>query len=399
MLHLELFSDPLLHQPHHQRLRDSNGAEAVIYDEELLKPALFLADSITLHSYRLDAQHSTLIEANSLRYGVPLTSRIKYFVLGERDELARASGIDQILDELKKVAIDFFDNDGYISLDILDTDIANRFGNLLFTYYRDAYETFGGKSFQRLKDTGVLLEQPWDRRDYSQFSVPRSSWEITTNSYKKGFSHIIQSLDGDPSSIMVDAGIGSLLTDADVYEGWKSLTVLRNAADLMSIIDGLAEAPLDEIVDIREEFSEYLSPFRQFIVNAAREIEVDESVPNAERARILKIEWESKVAPAIDEVKALVKAQTFRRNAFEVLLDRSEASTALGMGIATSLGASVAGFTGYEGIAAGGASLLTGVVQAYFKSRREAKSNPTYFIYELDKRLRKRGLVLGNDRH
>ena len=103
---------------------------------------------------------------------------------------------------------------------------------------------------------------------------------------------------------------------------------------------------------------------------------------DAERSRQLLLAWERQVAPAVDELEAVLRSASFKRNAIDVFATRSDVLQTVGVAIGI---AAAAGLVGISSLAAGAAfappmlKALVGSVRA----KQAAKTNRAYFVHAM----------------
>lgn len=389
-MHLELFSDPVWGLGGKPGIRLDEGGRAVAYDEELLKPAILLADKVTLRTHRLDVRKDAQIEARKVRLAVPVAAKIDAYTSDGAWWITGAAGLDDLLAELADAAASHRDADGRIDISIVQTDVAQEFARRLYSFYRTTHDEFTAKKFEPLRRSGVLTELPWDLRDYTKFSPVEAAIENRENAFHVGFADLLSRIEESPDPLMIDAGIGERLEDVAGVPTPASSVLFRNAVDLLRTVDAISAAPIDAVIDVRDELQEHLAPFRRFILDLSGDLAIPADVSPGERQRTLAVAWDTRVAPAVDELKAHVQARSFAKNLFRVGLDKSEANLAVGMAIVGAAGANALGIATLAGAAVGALPSLIGAAKSSVEARGQAKSKPAYFIYEVAKRLQAR---------
>lgn len=392
-MNLELYSDPVWGLGGRAGIRYDDALRAVAYDEELVKPAVLLADRVTLRTHRLDLRNAAVIGANSIRYEARRAGIMQGFAEGQPGWTYDAAGITEILDDLRQAVDEHMGQDDLVSIEVAFTDVGLEFGRRMHEFHKVAYEELAAPSFKALIDSGVLTEHPWDQRDYSAMSIPEASFENRENAFMVGFSRLLEEIDSGSAPLMIDRGVGDRLVQWDPNLSVPSAETLRNAADLLRVVDAISAAPLDAVADVREELAQYVAPFRRFIVSQAQALDLPDSIGLGERQRALAQHWDSEVAPAIDDLRAHVTSNSFARNLFKVSLDKSESTLAVGMGIVGSVSANALGFAALGGAGLAAVPILAGAVRAKVDADRDARANPVYFIYQLEQRLRDRGVL------
>lgn len=389
-MHLDLFSDPVWGLGGRPGISFQSGPKAVGYDEDLLKPAILLADTVTLRTHRLDVQTFMGIEASAVRLAVPVIAKMQAVTSGNQKWLAEAAGIGDILDELTSAAATARKPNGEMDIDIVQRPVVEEFARRLHHFYRTAYTEFAAPSFKNLIREGILTESRWDSRDYSRMSIPEARHESSENSFAVGFEKLLSGLESSSTPIMIDRGIGDRIADSTAGSDMNTSEVLSNAADLLRAVDALSDASFDEIIDIRRDLEQYFRPFRSFILDIAKETTFPPGASIGERRRTMNIEWETNVAPAVHELKAHLESSGFAKNLMRVSFEKTESMLAIGMGIMGAIGAGVLGIATLGGAALGVAPIIAGAARASRDNRKSARQNPAFFIYEFEKKLAER---------
>ncbi|KAA0974163.1 hypothetical protein FQ154_16095 [Paeniglutamicibacter gangotriensis] len=391
-MQITIFSDPIYGLGKLPGLPVKNASEAAFYDQDMVKPALLLGDRVTLRTWRLDLMDNELLGAQKARFAVPLVGTIRgVLIRNSVDELAYYE-IDKSLRRNLQLVFDLYDNgDGGLDERLIASKAVQEFAKRKIAVHRRNYEALCEPTFRPLIESGVLEELSWDPRSKASWSIPRAIMEFE-DAFTVGWESMMETLDHDASGtgVMIDTGIGARLPHEVPNIEYRSTQVLKNAMDLMRLIDGLSTAPLDEVLDLRTELSAYLQPFRQFIFKYATEMDIDPNLPLAERRRQISLMWDAEVAPAIDSLKAEVQSNGFHRNLFRVAADGPEAAIGIGLGLVT---ATASGALGVTALAGFGVAALPSIIKAAsttIRGRTGARKQGAYFVYEAQKRLARR---------
>ena len=169
-----------------------------------------------------------------------------------------------------------------------------------------------------------------------------------------------------------------------------SAQVLQHASELLRCIDGLSEAPLDEVSDLRKELKQYLTPFRGFVLEQAKGSQTTADAPVAEQRRAAVLNWETNVAPAIQELRATIGRSRYLSQLMQVVGNGPDAAVGIGMGIVGMVAASSVGFTALAGLGMAAAPSLAKAAAARSAAKQDIASSPVLFVVEAEKRLKDR---------
>lgn len=389
-MELEVFSDPqwgvLEGAPvPHDRLSDLAS-----YDEQMVKPALLLADRVTLRSWRLDLQNGVRINAAASQLGAPLMGNIKWFAYGDSEEARQVLGIDdRLLGSLRRT-VDVFNTDpiGYLGdSEFLTSEPIEAFVDLFTAFHRQQYDALSGERLSALVERGLLAQRPWDDRRLGRLSYPDHVREHEEEAFSYGWQQMGDALSEGHAGIVLDRGVDALLHDSGSQAVQASSITLENATNLLSIVGGLSRASLDEVVDIREELREYLDPFRSFLLSHARGVHVTADMPLAERRRQAELTWQADVAPAIAELRGMVESEGFARNAVRVAAQGPESIIGVGLGLTTAMASGAIGVTALAGLGVAALPTIIKAAASSLQARKANRRNGAYFVLEVERRL------------
>lgn len=389
---LEVFSDPVWGLGGKNGITASDLAATARYDEALIKPAVLIADEVVLRTWREDMRRAEIVQGNSIMLPVPFVGSIigvvdrrspqEMSLLGVSEDLLRRLelALGEVVDRGENPAL---------SDEFLLGDAAQEFADLVYGLHRERFDSMGSTQLERAVSAGVLRIEPWDDRPPT--SWPQAVWDHANTSFPYGWERMTNSMtQGSAVALLLDYGIGDRLAAADHGMDFPSVKTLSNAAELLRMLDGLADAPLDELLDIREELAPYLRPFRGFLLSHASGMGLDIDAPIAERRRKAAIVWEAEVEPAVREMEANVTLSRFRSQLSAAMADGAEVAVGIGLGLATSLASGAIGFTALAGL---GTAALPTVVKATAKTLRARKAmraqGGAFFLYDVERRLRR----------
>lgn len=358
-LRLDVFSDPLLALQGASGLPYDQVGRLVEYDEEILKPALLLGDRVNLRTWRRDLIRAENIAGARMRLAIPMQATIRAVVFGEHQGVRDRLGIDDKLVRDLRFAYEHYSaGDGVAPAKFFETEAVGRFVELWHSFHYGQWMAMQSPLMKKLAEEDVLREEPWDDSDYNAMSWPAAAWHQEHAAFDVGLRRLVSDVGMNPAPVLMDRALGDNFKGAVPTHDTSSTATLANAAELMRLIDGLAHADLAEVIDIRRELSEYLVPFRAFILNHARDIAVDEDAPMVERQRQAQIKWSSDVAPAIDELKFNVEQSSFLNQLIVTAGQGPESAIGVGVGLVSIVSAGVVGVTALAGLAVGALPLV-----------------------------------------
>lgn len=388
-MELEVFSDPVWGIGQRDGVDHNDLPMLATYDEEIVKPALLIADRVILRTWRLDLARGESIAAAGLRLGVPLGASIRAVVERNSQRELEYIGIDRpLFDDLSQLVQRFSMKAGGIALDptFFESDAVGEFVRLKFEIHRRQYSALRSPALESLEVADLLSSEAWDAREESSWIGAQQNYWHTSFDY--GWDHMQDALDNSDRALLIDNGIGERLVTADSSVDYPSARVLSNATDLLRIIDGLSAASIDEIVDIRSDLTAHLAPFRGFILSHASSVDIDPNLPFGERKRQLAIKWESEVAPAVDELRYKVESSRFMSGLARTTATGPEAAIGLGLGLATALASGSIGVTALAGLGVAALPTLIKATSSTLSARRESRQSGAYFLYAAERRIR-----------
>lgn len=400
MFEIEVFSNPVM------ALVGEGGLLtelylAAQYDESLIKPALLLADRVTLKTHRADLILNEKRDHRMINWPVPLTARYRGISSRRDPEEWRMLGLDE-RDLLTEAELERYASvhesgafDGEPAEDEREAlwqefvERAEPYRLAIMELHRAKGLALESKALRDLSERGLLEESPWDQTPKTRPQQIIDNLTGENAEFERAFLSMAAEVANSPKSVMFDDAVGSRITQSGPQiGGMDSALVVAGAVDLMRMVEGVTELPIDEVADIRDELSTYIQPFRAFMLEIASNVNF-EGLSDAERARELKLAWEREVEPAISDMRAHVEGASFRRNAIDVFSNSAETLQTVGMAIGI---AGVAGFTGLSTLTAAGAAAPP-ILKAFMRSiraKQDVKRNRAYFVHAMSRIARER---------
>lgn len=392
---LEVFSDPLSALAGDSGLPWDQLQKLTTYDEELIKPALLLADRVTLRTWRLDMQIGERVQLASSRLAVPLVRNIRELVYGGHKGAADRLGISDALIRDLRLVLDVYAAEPAELPDrrFFESDAVEQFVAAWQDHYARQFAALRSAELSRFVDDEVVTERGWDDRDLLGMGFAGARHVYNEQSFAYGWSHLVDDLAYRSAAVVLDpviegklAALGQPHTPVPQSE---TLQVLQHASGLMRMVDGLSSASLDEIRDIRTDLSPHLAPFRSFILRQARDVTVDPDAPLIERQRQLVVKWEADVAPAIADLKYKIEQDRFTNKLVSVAGSSPEAAIGVGLGLVAGVATGV-GVLALAGLGVGALPTIIKAAAASRQGKQDHQRNGAYLVVEVEKRFKAR---------
>lgn len=358
------------------------------YDEEFVKPALLLADKVTLRSHRIDLLTNEVRDHNMLRWTVPMLSRamglstrrdpieLSRLKLGESDLLTGLE-VATIERELLTVTSESGDWDKVI---LRSLERVEPIRDAMAGYFRSRGDLLTSEPLRSLGE--LLVEMPWDPTPRTQPQMLLDIGAGKNAEFDRAFFTMVDDVANSSTSVMMDDTVfGGVKRLAGKPADLNSATVVRGAVELMRMVDGLSAMKLDEIPDVRADLAPYLGPFRSFMLEVSDNVGPDDA-SDAERSRQLQLAWEREVAPAVDELEVILRTASFRRNAIDVFATNAEVLQTVGVAIGIAV---AAGLVGISSLTAG-AAIVSPTLKAFVgsvRAKQAAQKNRAYFVHAM----------------
>ncbi|GEA86969.1 hypothetical protein [Cellulomonas cellasea] len=389
-MEVEIFSDPLWGVGGQPGVTSADIPKLPRYDEQLVKPALLLGDHVTLRTWRLDLRYGEVLEGNIVKFGVPLSANVGGVVTRHSPHEMQLLGIDEGLYFRLKSAWNRHLEAGAPTFDpdLLDDGAVRECAVLKHGFHRRQFMGLDSPALRAVSDRGLLAVEPWDDREASSWI--QADWDHHHTSFDHGWSRMEAALESSSGALLLDEGVGERLVATELSTDYPSVQTLNNAVELLRMIDGLSDATLDEVVDIRADLAPYLIPFRGFVLQRSAAIDLDPGAPIAEKRRQVALAWESEVAPAVRELEHHVNSSKFLSTLAKTAGDGPEAAIGIGLGLATALGSGAIGVTALAGVGVAALPTLIKAAGRTLDARRQVRRDGAYLIYDVKRRLRRR---------
>lgn len=385
-MELQVFSDPLWGVGREEGVPYDELESLTRYDEEILKPSLLLADRVTLRTWRLDMQTGQRIEAAAVRLGVPLAANIRLLVYGQHEGARERLGISRELLADLRLVLDLYDHSPLPSRQFFESKAVAEFVRLWVASHRSQFDALAGRQFEALVDEGVLVEKPWDDRS-EPMNFPQARWTHRYQSFDYGWEQMLGELQSGSSAMLLDRGIDGRMKQSHLEIVQPSTITLSNATELMQMIDGLSQATLDEVIDVRRAVADHIQPFRSFIFQQARGMDSSPDTSVEERQRQAALTWETDVSPAVEDLRGKIETDAYLRQMIHAAAHGPEGAIGVGLGIVTALATGGLGVTALAGLGVAALPTIIKAAAASHEAKKNSRSNGAYLIVEVERRL------------
>lgn len=355
------------------------------YDENLVKPAILFAETIKLHSTRED-----LLSLNSgMAFTVgrmPLRRIWSAVGISHRrdpEEIERL-GISQ--DDLIPVDAvrEFFDHrldeDGYLGrFEEEYSDNIWAATDATMKLLRARHDMLIGGVLGDAVRRGVIQSTGWTEEGSDPWSL---AWGDESDFWEDGAIRLAEMLASTGGAIMLEPGTKRALGMKEIASSEIPPEMLPGALAhrMLSKLPALQEIPLDELLDLRDDLSEYAIPFRAAMAEMADEISASDA---SERSLEVEIErkWTKEVAPAIQEMRQKVRSESYPRALLDALSGDRASLIAAASSVGLAAGSVSAGVAALIPAAAAASFPFLKALNSRLKSRDELKRNRLYLLY------------------
>jgi hypothetical protein len=384
---LEVFSDPLWGVGREDGVPFDRLDTLATYDAEIIKPSILLADRVTLRTWRVDMQVGERLQAAAMRLGAPMVGKIWGVVYGGHQGAVDRLGISTDLLRDLKHQFEMYDDKPLPRDEFFESDAVAEFVRIWLAFHRGQIEALSGTELGPLVEQGVLVEKPWDDRA-DPMSYPEAAWTHANQSFDYGWLSMLKELQNGSSALLLDHGIDHRLRESDLEVVQPSAITLANATDLMRMIDGLSQATIDEVIDVRAAVADHMKPFRSFILQQARGMNTSPDMPIEERRRQVALTWEADVSPAIEDLRAQIATDGFMRQMIKVASHGPEAVIGVGLGVVTAVAAGGLGVTALAGLGVAALPTIIKAAAASHEAKEGSRAAGAYLIVDVEQRLK-----------
>lgn len=367
------------------------------YDEALVKPALLIADHVSLATARVDMMRMTQADAfeNSRmpmrflhRYASLSRSRdahaleilgLTETVLASRADLAPFETEDSTGTSAWWEQVGAFETKYKEQIVLYRTSFA--------TILKRRWEDLQSPELTPAIEAGLLNVEAWNEDESDPFSL---SWtEVAAQYWASAVNQMATRIGAGAHSLMLEPHAERRfkpLSNGDL-SGRSSDARVQIATMLVGMAPVLASMSVSEILDVRTAAVDYLAPFRGEMLKLADEIASETGESTESLAAEVEWRWARDVQPALSDLEREMRAGTFGRHLVDSFVSDKGAAISGGVAIAAGIGTVFAGL---------GALVPAGVAAVYpfaralnetLKSNAAAKSHKFYFLHAASQQL------------
>jgi hypothetical protein len=396
MFQINVISEPAAALKPERNFWDIDLASLGRYDLELVKPALLFADSIELTSFRVDMQ--ALVAADAFQNTrMPMRYIRNFGYLSIRRSVDELEALGLTPKDLSSAA----DAQALISGGPeLVTEFAAKYNDQIIAYQRGFAAILRRRRYNLQNDEldqaiqrGVLTCTSW-HEEQDPFYL---NWKDLLDDFiPEAADILLRRLSNDSKVPLLDPGSQLALSRplSDTATVLTSTVSRANlpilvASSVLAQLPSLADSTVDEILDLRDSLSEYLPAFRGKIIELADEISQTAPDDNARLAVEIERKWHKDIYPALKEIELEVKSGLYPRNLLRSITTDKTTLASAATSVTLAAGSVYAGAGTFLPAAAAAVYPFVKALNDSAEASSHAKKNRLYFLYRLNKRLRK----------
>lgn len=398
MFEMHVVSDPPATLDLGGMLKDADLQRIVRYDEDLVKPALFFADHVTLISYRRDVASFVKADAfSNTQMPVRYIKAFAYLVI--RDDPEEISGLcldrrqfpgKEVVHRL--VASTSEDVSDLIKFGHKYIDAINEHRSAIGKLLRSRHEMLTSSGLELAMSRGQLSYDGWLEDD--EMTPFYLNWDEGIDAYLPAAKlAMVDSLVRARGVPLVDLGTQVALESVNIQPGLSEMTSsyqphldygTKLTAVLSASLPHLQELPLDEVLDLRESLKDHLPAFRSEMLTLSEGIPSDSRIDSYALGREAAIVWSRKIEPLLQDIQHEVKLARYPRQVLNSITQDRGGITGVSAAIILAAGSTFAGLAALIPAAAAAAYPFVHALNETLKTRAELKKNRLYFLYRLN---------------
>ncbi|WP_327038808.1 hypothetical protein [Micromonospora maris] len=400
-LEIQVYSNPLLAlHPNTPIWGVEDYSTFVQYDVELLKPALLFGDKVNLVTFRETMQEMTYSQAKTL-FQMPMP-RVAQFVqvCRRRDQRElEALGLD-----IRELPTPEEAAEGWESIGRRDQTFWAKYDELIERAAKNAYRIWverhralEGNALEAAISRGYLSTEGWlppFPRDWSGGLLVNLD-----EMFDASLDEFVDRLAVADQQPMLDAGANWVLENWPGTDGlprqsmdqpvdWRSTSNL--VAQSMMRLPGLERLSLVDVIDLREELSDYLPAFRSEMLKLGDDIAGSGNSSSEEVANEVERRWHRDIAPSLVEIRREVVEASYPRRLLNSLTGEKDSLIAVGGAFMLGAGSVAAGLSTLIPAAAAAAYPFVRAARDSLAAKSEAQKNRLYFLYKLEEGIARR---------
>ncbi|MFJ7136983.1 hypothetical protein [Streptomyces fungicidicus] len=364
-----------------------DGKSLTAYDTQFVKPALLIADKVTLLSDRNDMRYWADVEVKRLRMPLPVAHKFRLIseirhpfdleLIGlNESDLAPAEEAIAAKVGTQELFAFWRRHEGKVA----------EFARRMHTSWSRQRDELGDGDLQAAIQAGLLESARWDTRK-------RSEGELHFEPEGEYFAGLIAAMleqAQNPHVIpMLDPGTRLLLgietnklanRELEVSDGViidHGLVAINSLGNL----PGINDLSISEILDVRKSLNEYLPAFRSEIIKMSDSIAEGGDPSAMDIAYEVNRRWDRDIAPAMIEIKRGVAAARYPRKVVDVILSERSGMATAAASIILAAGSFAAGLSTLIPAAATAAYPFAKALNDKMREREDLEKSGLYFLY------------------
>ncbi|MGW4481143.1 hypothetical protein [Rhodococcus triatomae] len=372
------------------------------YDVDLLKPALLFADSVTLVTTRVELinlakSDIALVRGMGIRQYITflrvaknaIASELEFFGIKE-EWLPTQQEVDARLVEIQEFASQQSDYPANAMEEFLakydQAFIAFLDGTLRAS--RERISKLVSAEIDEAEETGLVRITGWGDRAIHPAGIHLQGQQNYMDELADSAADLLTRT--VPGAIMLEPGSAGQLLTRESASAPLPNSANRIAASFVGMLPGLRSAPMSEVLDVRNDLSEYLPPFRAAILDLSERLSSHDIADPMQTLDEIDKHWHREINPALSEIHAQLARGRYRRHILEEFATSKDSLAATaGAAIAIGGGSLIGGIAALVPGLVAGAYPFVKAMNSALNTRDEAKKNRMYFLYESRKRLQK----------
>lgn len=372
------------------------------YDENLIKPLVLFADRIKLRSERMDML--ALIRSSAFQTsGMPMRRLWRYIgasSTADANLLARLELSQDVLADRSDVdafismrPVDERDRTSYVeALGQFERKYASQidqFSRASLAVLRNHHDQLLSPALESLVEAGILDITGWSAGDDDVWSL---AWQEELDFLVNSIDDVARSLRESDGAVMLEPGSSFFLgAGPAAASASQALNMPAHlAAAFVGRLPGLESASLAELLEVRDDLSDYLIPFRACMATMAKE--VSEAVGESPDSLASEVEtrWVRDVAPILHELALRTRRGGYPRELMNVLTQDTRSMASAASSIVLAAGSAAAGLAALVPAAAAAAYPFARALKEVVQGREARQDNQLYFLYSAQRHLRDR---------
>ncbi|WP_277213503.1 hypothetical protein [Isoptericola croceus] len=387
MFEVDIVSDPSMALFPNEPIWGPDLARLRMYDENLLKPAIIFAEKITLRSTREDLQALNKSKAFQVRR-MPMRQVSTAAGISLRKDPEEIDRLGLKRSDLipAEDALGFFEKASGEELVAFGKKHEVRImtiTNALVKVLRSRHEALSGGLLDKAVELGIVSSEGWTVEGHDPWSL---AWSEEEDFWSDGAISVAEMLSQANGAIMLDSGASQSLGSVAKFSPAPTNDLPGLLAHgMLTKLPGLQEVPLDELIDIRDDLDDYITPFRAAMADMAQEITVSSGAESSLEVEIER-RWTTSVAPALAEMRHKARSESYPRALLDAISGDTSSLIAATSSVALAAGSISVGVATLLPAAAAASYPFVRALSKRLASRDEMRRNRLYLMYRVKHR-------------